>query len=122
MADYYEVLGLNKNASQKDIKKSYYKLVLKWHPNKTLDNKEKAKKKFKAVAEAYNLLSDPQKQALYDKSVEESRSHRARGTTVGDDGFFRSPLSREKVNLALGQPLDPFCLEPFKQKRAKFKP
>ncbi|KAM4654591.1 LOW QUALITY PROTEIN: dnaJ homolog subfamily B member 8 [Amazona ochrocephala] len=97
MADYYEVLGLNKNASQKDIKKSYYKLVLKWHPDKTLDNKEKAKKKFKAVAEA-ELLSDPQKQALYDKSVEESRSHRARGTTVGDDGFFRSPCESQDLN------------------------
>ncbi|XP_061312203.1 dnaJ homolog subfamily B member 8 [Pezoporus flaviventris] len=99
MADYYEVLGLKRSASQDDVKKAYCKLALKWHPDKNLNNKEKAEKKFKAVAEAYRVLSDPRKRALYDKSVKESRSHRARGATVGDNGFFNSPCEFHDLNI-----------------------
>ncbi|NXS57190.1 DNJB8 protein, partial [Brachypteracias leptosomus] len=83
MVDYYKVLGLKKSASQDDVKKSYHKLALKWHPDKNPNNKVEAEKKFKAVAEAYNVLSDPQKRLLYDRSVKESRSHRGRND-VGD--------------------------------------
>ncbi|XP_065543110.1 dnaJ homolog subfamily B member 8 [Lathamus discolor] len=111
MADYYEVLGLNKSASQDDVKKSYHKLALKWHPDKNPNNKEEAEKKFKAVAEAYEVLSDPQKRSLYDKSVKESRPHRARGTTVGDNGFFSSPCEFHDLNIfseAFGR-LNPFA-------------
>ncbi|NXW01152.1 DNJB8 protein, partial [Fregetta grallaria] len=91
MVDYYKVLGLKKSASQDDVKKSYHKLALKWHPDKNPSNKEEAEKKFKAVAEAYEVLSDPQKRSLYDKSVKESRSHRGRSATGGHNGFFDSP-------------------------------
>lgn len=78
MVDYYNVLGLQKNASQGDIKKSYHKLALKWHPDKNPRNKEEAEKKFKEIVEAYEVLSDPQKRSLYDHSVEESRVRRER--------------------------------------------
>ncbi|KFV62600.1 DnaJ subfamily B member 6-A, partial [Dryobates pubescens] len=57
----YAVLGLNRSASQDDIKKSYHQLALKWHPDKNPNNKVNAEKKFKEVAEAYRILSDPQK-------------------------------------------------------------
>ncbi|XP_009984106.1 PREDICTED: dnaJ homolog subfamily B member 8-like [Tauraco erythrolophus] len=67
MVDYYKVLGLQKSASQEDVKKSYHKLALKWHPDKNPSNKEEAKKKFKAIAEAYEVLSNPQKRSLYDR-------------------------------------------------------
>ncbi|XP_041281997.1 dnaJ homolog subfamily B member 8 [Onychostruthus taczanowskii] len=80
MVDYYKVLGLQKNASQDAIKKTYHKLALKWHPDKNPKNKEEAEKKFKEIVEAYEILSDPQKRLLYDKSVEESRAHRERST------------------------------------------
>ncbi|XP_009474673.1 PREDICTED: dnaJ homolog subfamily B member 8 [Nipponia nippon] len=91
MVDYYKVLGLQKSASQDDVKKSYHKLALKWHPDKNPSNKEEAEKKFKAVAEAYEVLSDPQKRSLYDKSVKEGRSHRGRSATGGLNGSFDSP-------------------------------
>lgn len=72
MRDYYEVLGLHKSASQDDIKKSYHQLALKWHPDKNPSNQVKAEKKFKEIAEAYKILSDPQKRLDYDRSVQES--------------------------------------------------
>ena len=63
--DYYEVLGLSKNASEDDIKKAYRKLAKKYHPdiNKAAD----AEEKFKEINEAYEVLSDPQKKATYDQ-------------------------------------------------------
>ncbi|KFP43650.1 DnaJ subfamily B member 6, partial [Chlamydotis macqueenii] len=54
-------LDCKKSASQDDVRKSYYKLALKWHPDKNPSNKEEAEKKFKAIVEAYEVLSDPQK-------------------------------------------------------------
>ncbi|NXH78428.1 DNJB8 protein, partial [Hydrobates tethys] len=91
MVDYYRVLGLKKSASQDDVKKSYHKLALKWHPDKNPSNKEEAEKKFKAIAEAYEVLSDPQKRSLYDRSVKDSRSHRGRSAMGGHNGSFDSP-------------------------------
>ena len=64
--DYYEVLGVQKDASQKDIKKSYRKIAMKYHPDRNPDNKE-AEEKFKEAAEAYEVLSDEQKRARYDR-------------------------------------------------------
>ncbi|NXO07625.1 DNJB8 protein, partial [Oriolus oriolus] len=89
MVDYYDVLGLQKDASQDDIKKSYHKLALKWHPDKNPRNKEEAEKKFKEIVEAYETLSDPEKRSLYDKSVEESRIHRE-SAAAGYNSFFDS--------------------------------
>ncbi|NXL45514.1 DNJB8 protein, partial [Podilymbus podiceps] len=91
MVDYYEVLGLKKSASQDDVKKSYHKLALKWHPDKNPRNKEEAEKKFKAVAEAYEVLSDPQKRLIYDRSVKKNRSHGGRSAMGGQNGSFDSP-------------------------------
>ncbi|XP_074551789.1 dnaJ homolog subfamily B member 2 isoform X2 [Halichoeres trimaculatus] len=67
MVDYYNVLGVSKSATQDDIKKAYRKLALKWHPDKNPDNKEEAEKKFKEVAEAYEVLSDKSKRDEYDR-------------------------------------------------------
>ena len=62
--DYYKTLGIERNASEKDIKKSYHKLALQFHPDK---NKEPlAEKKFKEISEAYEILSNEQKRKKYD--------------------------------------------------------
>ena len=64
--DYYEVLGLTKEATEKDIKKAYRKLAFKWHPDKNPENKKEAEEKFKEINEAYSVLSDPDKRRQYD--------------------------------------------------------
>ena len=64
--DYYEVLGVDKNASADDIKKAYRKMAIKYHPDKNPGDKE-AEEKFKEAAEAYSVLSDADKKARYDQ-------------------------------------------------------
>ena len=65
--DYYEVLGVNKNATDDELKKAFRKLAKKYHPDANPDNKEEAEKKFKEVNEAYETLSDKQKRQMYDQ-------------------------------------------------------
>lgn len=66
MADHYETLGIAKDATAEVIKKSYRKLAVRWHPDKNPDNQEEASEKFKLIAEAYEVLSDPTKRREYD--------------------------------------------------------
>jgi molecular chaperone DnaJ len=68
--DYYEALGVAKNATEDDIKKAYRKLAMKYHPDRNQgegDDAKKAEEKFKEVKEAYEMLSDAQKRAAYDQ-------------------------------------------------------
>ena len=81
--NYYDILGVSKDANQNDIKKSYRKLAIKWHPDKWADKSEEEKKvaeyKFKEIAEAYDILSDPDKRAEYDNPHIFSRGMRGGG-------------------------------------------
>lgn len=66
--DYYEILGIQKNASVEEIKRAYRQLVMQYHPDRVAPEKKKeAEEKFKELSEAYAVLSDPQKKELYDR-------------------------------------------------------
>ncbi|KAF5359383.1 hypothetical protein D9756_003627 [Leucocoprinus leucothites] len=69
-ADYYKLLGVDKSASEDEIKKAYKKMALKWHPDRN-KNSDEATKKFKEISEAFEVLSDKQKRTVYDQFGEE---------------------------------------------------
>ncbi|BCX14507.1 MAG: molecular chaperone DnaJ [Patescibacteria group bacterium] len=87
-ADYYEILGVSRDASADEIKKAYRKQALEWHPDRHKDDKEFAEKKFKEINEAYQVLSDPQKRAAYDQFGHEAFA------PGGAAGFSGSPFSQ----------------------------
>jgi len=88
--DFYEVLGVPKNASDEEIKKSYRKLAMKHHPDRNNgDGAKAAEEKFKEAKEAYEMLSDPQKRAAYDQHGHAGVDPNMRGGpgAEGFDGF-----------------------------------
>ncbi len=75
--DYYKLLGVDRNASDAEIKKSYRRMAMKFHPDRNKDNPQEAEAKFKLIKEAYEVLSDPKKRSAYDQfghaGVDQSR-------------------------------------------------
>jgi molecular chaperone DnaJ len=80
--DYYEILGVSKNATKDDLKKAYRKLAMQYHPDRNPDDKE-SEEKFKEAAEAYEILNDDDKKARYDRFGHEG----VRGSGFGSQGF-----------------------------------
>jgi molecular chaperone DnaJ len=80
--DYYDVLGLSKSASDSEIKSSYRKLAMKYHPDKNPDDK-KAEDNFREITESYEILKDPQKRAAYDQYGHAAFSQRSSGGNTG---------------------------------------
>ena len=89
--DFYKLLGVDKNASEAEIKKSYRKMAMKYHPDRNKEKPEAAEKKFKQIKEAYEILSDPQKRSAYDQfghaGVDNSMGGGAGGFGGGAEGF-----------------------------------
>jgi molecular chaperone DnaJ len=86
--DFYEILGVPKNASDEEIKKSYRKLAMKFHPDRNQGEATKeAEVKFKEAKEAYEMLSDPQKRAAYDQHGHAGVDPNMRGGPGGGEGF-----------------------------------
>src|SRR5437870_11485802 len=87
--DYYTVLGLNRDASEEDIKKAYRKLAMKFHPDRNPDDKT-TEEKFKEAKEAYEVLTDAKKRAAYDQfghaGVDPSAPFGAAGARAGGFG------------------------------------
>ncbi|HMQ00666.1 MAG TPA: DnaJ domain-containing protein, partial [Cyclobacteriaceae bacterium] len=84
--DYYEILGVDRNASADEIKKAYRKIAIQYHPDKNPDNKE-AEEKFKEAAEAYEVLSNAEKRAQYDRF----------GHARGNGGFGGGGMSMDDI-------------------------
>ncbi|KAL2337747.1 hypothetical protein Fmac_012193 [Flemingia macrophylla] len=105
--DYYKLLQVDRNATDDDLKKAYRRLAMKWHPDKNPNNKKDAEAKFKQISEAYDVLSDPQKRAVYDQYGEEGLKGQmpppgAGGFAGGSDGggptMFRfNPRSADDI-------------------------
>lgn len=93
--DYYEILEVDKNATDDELKKAYRKLAMKWHPDKNPDNKNDAETKFKLISEAYEVLSDPQKRTIYDQYGESSLKNGM--PTAGDSAapYFQTQDGRK---------------------------
>jgi len=115
---YYEVLGVAKDATLKDIKKAYRKLALKWHPDKNKGNELDAQEIFKQISEAYSVLSDKKKRAQYDNpnqgfdfgGFEFTNAEDIFKQFFGGDpfssGMFMDPFSQRSQGSR--QPIDPF--------------
>jgi DnaJ-class molecular chaperone len=93
--DFYDTLGIPRGANETEIKKAYRKLAMKWHPDKNAEGKEQAEKKFKAVSEAYEVLSDPGKKKTYDQFGEDGLKDGLGGGGGGGGGF--NPQNAEDI-------------------------
>lgn len=85
--DYYETLGVSRDASEAEIKKAYRQKAKEFHPDRNPENRKKAEADFKQTAEAYEVLSDPQKRAQYDRYGHAGPNQ---GFTFGDSDFHRA--------------------------------
>src|SRR3954451_7503372 len=84
--DYYEILGVPKNASDEEIKKAYRKMAMKHHPDRNQGEDKGAEAKFKEAKEAYEMLSNPEKRAAYDQYGHAGVDPNMRGG-AGAEGF-----------------------------------
>lgn len=112
--DYYEVLGLEKSASEAEIKSAYRKLALQWHPDKNQDKKAEAEAKFKEINEAYQVLSDTKKRATYDQfghSAFDPASGMGGNPFTG--GFQQGPFTWSYSTSGGGQPFGVDFTDPF---------
>ena len=94
--DYYEILGVSKNASDDEIKKAYRKLAVKYHPDKNPGDKA-AEEKFKEISEAHEVLSDKQKRARYDQF-----GHAGVGGASGSNPFQNGSFNGQNFNFDFG--------------------
>ena len=108
--DYYKILDIKKDASEIDIKKAYRRLAAKWHPDKNIDNKEVAEKKFKEITQAYDTLKDKEKKYIYDnqqygfnRNVSHSTNNNIPNDNIPFFNLMRTNMGGESsINIDLG--------------------
>ena len=89
--DYYDILGVSKGSSADEIKKAYRKLAIKYHPDKNPNDKS-AEEKFKEAAEAYEVLSNPEKKQRYDHY-----GHAGVGSSAASGGYGGGGMNMEDI-------------------------
>lgn len=89
--NYYDILGVSKDADEKAIKSAYRKKALQWHPDKNPDNREEAEQKFREVAEAYEVLSNPERRKQYDHGGSDMPGGGFGGFDFGGFSGFKNP-------------------------------
>jgi len=113
--DYYKILDIPRTATSSEIKKAYRKQALLWHPDKNPDNKEGAEKRFKQIAEAYEVLSDKDKKSTYDRFGKSGLSGNSGGGGPSFDPFsngFSSSgphFTHRSANFHFRDPMDIFA-------------
>ena len=105
--DYYKTLGINKTASEGDIKKAYRKLAMKYHPDKNPGDKN-AEDVFKKISEAYEVLSDPQKKEQYDMFGSVSTSANGLNMTVDPMKIFEQMFQDLQTRPFINDPFSSF--------------
>ena len=88
MTEYYDILNVTRNVDDKELKKKYRQLALKWHPDKHTENKKQAEDKFKQINEAYSVLSDKNKRNIYDKYGKDGLDNTSGG--INPDDIFKN--------------------------------
>ncbi|CAF0827972.1 unnamed protein product [Rotaria sordida] len=97
MTDFYEMLEIEKTATDDEIKKAYRRLALKWHPDKNLSSKKQAEEKFKLISEAYEVLSDKDKRRKYDQLGRAGLSNGVGNSSYSSNGGY-SRFSEDFLN------------------------
>lgn len=96
--NYYKILGIPRNADKKQVKKAYKEMALKWHPDKNPDNAEEAEKKFTEVAEAYEVLSDPELRGKYDRGEEVFENQGGQQRRPNAQHFFHQNFGQQQFH------------------------
>ncbi|NBC02163.1 MAG: DnaJ domain-containing protein, partial [Bacteroidetes bacterium] len=98
--DYYNILGVSRDASQDEIRKKYRKLAAKYHPDKNPDDKS-AEEKFKEIGEAYEVLKDPEKRKLYDQVGSDWKKYQQAGASADDFnwGQYANRGGGQRINM-----------------------
>lgn len=98
--DYYNILGVSRDASQDEIKKKYRKLAAKYHPDRNPDD-ESAEEKFKEIGEAYEVLKDPEKRKLYDRVGSDWKRYQQAGASADDFnwGQYANRGGGQRINM-----------------------
>ncbi|URE26625.1 DnaJ [Musa troglodytarum] len=124
--DYYNILKVNRNATDDDLRKSYRRLAMRWHPDKNPSDKKEAEAKFKQMSEAYEVLSDPHKRAIYDQHGEEglkgmpppgSQSAASNGSS-GPSNFQFNPRDAEDIFAEIFGSSSPFGFESMNRSKS----
>jgi len=105
----YDLLGVSPNADEKELKKAYRKMSVKWHPDKNINNKEEATEKFQEITQAYQILNDPEKRDLYNQiGIDILKKGAEGGMNINPEEFFKEFMGGFNPFGGMGGGFNPF--------------